>query len=142
MAKASKTSSTETKVVLEVKFPQLEPGLSNAVMRSFAKSDDGNLAAGFQKAAAVTTMPSFPIQLIDLDVNAKSLDHDIPIAAGTAHKSTGDVSAARPLSLYLDLTGTPNSSVNVVFELDGKEEFKGELFILSSGRLTILKTLP
>ena len=94
------------------------------------------------KAAKLTITPVQDIHIVEIDVNAIEIVKDTDVQKDEAFESTKNIFPTRPLSLFINITGIPNTMIAINFDLDTVNEFKGNLFIPNSGRLIIQKIIP
>lgn len=147
MAKATNPgNSNDTRVIVEIRIPQLENLSSLASNGPSLRTvqpllDSAPLEVG-KKEAEISLQPSADIQLVQLDVNAVTIAANEPITGGNAFTKKGMVFPLRPISFYVDITGAAGTVISTKLVLDGKEEYKADIQIQASGRLTFLKKLP
>lgn len=131
----------EVKLILELNIPQLGSSQiasdkSMSAVALFAASGLGD------KAAKLTITPVQDIHIVEIDVNAIEIVKDTDVQKDEAFESTKNIFPTRPLSLFINITGIPNTMIAINFDLDTVNEFKGNLFIPNSGRLIIQKIIP
>jgi hypothetical protein len=143
-AKSTAPAPAETKIVVEVRIPQLEN--QGAVFTSNQKAADSSrlqldrthLA---QANAVVKITPVKRIHVVEVDVNAKTILKDLDIEADQPFEKSGEVSPTKPISFFISITGEANTKIDVELHFNGHEEFNGSLFIPKSGRLADQKIL-
>ena len=134
-------SPQEVKVVVELHIPQLNTpralsSLSNSPISLFATS------AEREKEGTLTIKPVQDIHIVEIEINTISFAKDENVQKDQNFTATQNIFPTRPLSLFLHITGIPNTMISINFDLDSKNEFKGDLFIPNSGRLVIQKIIP
>ena len=131
----------EVKLIFELNIPQLGSSQtlsdkSMSAIERFAVSGLGD------KPAKLSITPVQEIHIVEIEVNAVELVRDTDVQKDEVFVATKDIFPTRPLSLFINITGIPNTMVEVILELDSTNEFKGNLFIPNSGRLIIQKIIP
>lgn len=131
----------EVKLTLELNIPQLNSARisaenSGAAIARFAASGLGD------KPAKLTITPVQDVHIVEIEVNAIEIVLDTDVQKDQAFEVTKDIFPTRPLSLFINITGIPNTMVAINFDLDSTNEFRGNLFIPNSGRLIIQKIIP
>lgn len=113
------------------------PVAADITVRLFTITDQGET----KKAATVTITPVNDVHLIETDVNAVALATDTDILKDQVFTRTENISPVRPLSFYINITGTANTMITVKLELGAVTEYKGDIYIPDSGRLTVQKII-
>lgn len=139
--KNSPKNIQEIKLILELNIPQL--GSSQIVSDKSMSAIDRFVAGELgDKAAKLTITPVQDIHIVEIEVNAIEIVTDTDVNKDVAFEVSKNIFPTRPLSLFINITGIPNSMISVNLDLDTLNEFKGNLFIPNSGRLIIQKIIP
>lgn len=143
-SKRKQVDPPEVKIIVEVRFPQLE----NQVAASSLSSEKNTEVAGgmvsailAQTTAALKITPVKKIQIVEIDVNAQTIVRDRDVEANELLEGSGAVSPRRPISFRIHITGEANTRIDLELNFDGKEVFNKAVFIPSSGRLVDTKIL-
>lgn len=139
---AKSPAPAETKIVVEVRIPQLEnQGTAAPGQTANSIQPQLNRAHLAQANAVVKITPVKRIHIVEVDVNAKTIVKNVDVEADQQLEKSGEVSPTKPISFFLSITGEANTQIDVGLFFNGQEEFKGALFIPNSGRLADQKIL-
>jgi hypothetical protein len=130
----------EIKIIVELQIPQIgnSESFSNISSPGFNSfREDIN-----KKDAKISIMPVQDIHIVEIEVNTEKLVKDRDVQANQPFNANAKVSPTRPISLFINITGIANTMISIELEIEGKNEFKGDLFIPNSGRLIIQKIIP
>lgn len=136
-SKKTSSKSSEIKIVVEVRFPQLERrSIPLSLQRKAINLESRGLKASLEAATAtVKISPAKEIHVVEIDVNEETLLKDTDLQGGQTHMESGEVSPTKPITLYVHIVGEPNTRIDFELEFEGSQVFSSPLFIPSTGRL-------